>query len=330
MDDGVTSIVAVHEGQPAEKAGLKANDVITRIDGQPILGLSQQNVVTRLRGKSGSDVTLTVRRKGAAEPLEFTMTRTHVVPPTVIARREGNVLSLRITSFNQNTAASLERELRRALRDDARPATGLVLDLRGNPGGLLDQAVEVADLFLGDGRIASAAGRHPDSNQTFDATAGQIGEKVPMVVLVNGRSASSAEVVSAALADRGRALVVGTTSYGKGTVQTIVPLPNSGELTITWSRLYSPAGRLLQGRGVIPAVCLDSDQDHNTRIVAALKAHRATVALLTELPADAADGCPRGDGETRAIDAEVARRLLAEPALYAAVIDSKRPNIAAR
>jgi carboxyl-terminal processing protease len=330
MDDGVTSVVAVHEGAPAEKAGLKPGDIIQAIDHQPIRGLSQEAVVGRLRGKSGSEIVLSLKRKGVEAPLEIALTRTHVVPPTVIARHDGSVLSLRITSFNQNTATSLERELRRALRDEAHPARGVVLDLRGNPGGLLDQAIEVADLFVGDGRISAAAGRHPDSNQTFDATSGQIGEKVPMVVLVNGRSASSAEIVAAALADRGRALVLGTTSYGKGTVQTIVPLPNAGELTITWSRLYSPAGRLLQGHGVVPAVCLDSDDDHSSQIVSALRAHRATVALLTALPADAADGCPRGDGETRAVDAEVARRLLAEPALYAAVIDSKRPNIAAR
>jgi carboxyl-terminal processing protease len=330
VTDGTTSIVAVHDGGPAEKAGLKANDVITHINGKPLAGLPQDDIVGRLRGSAGSEIRLTVKRKGADAAIEAAMVRTHVVPPTVIARRDGNVLMLRVTSFNQRTATSLERELRRGLREGDKPATGVVLDLRGNPGGLLDQAVEVADLFLGDGRIVSTVGRHPDSNQTFDATSGQAAEKVPVAVLLNGRSASSAEIVAAALGDRGRALVIGSTSYGKGTVQTIVRLPNGGELTMTWSRLYSPAGKLVQERGVVPAVCVADDEIRAGKLVAALRAHRATVALMTELPANAADGCPRGDGETRNVDAEIARRVLAEPALYTAIIDSKRPSVAAR
>jgi carboxyl-terminal processing protease len=330
VEDGVTSLVAVHDGSPAEKAGLKPNDVVTHINGQPIAGLSQDDIVGRLRGPTGSDIRLTILRKGNNRAFDVSMARTHVVPPTVIARRDGNVLTLRVTSFNQRTATSLERELRRALREGERPATGVVLDLRGNPGGLLDQAVEVADLFLNEGRIISTIGRHPDSNQTFDATSGATAEKVPLIVLINSRSASSAEVVAAALADRGRALLVGSTTYGKGTVQTIVRLPNGGELTMTWSRLYSPAGRVVNERGVVPAVCIADDEIHAGKIVNALKAHRATVQLVTDLPSRAAEGCPRGDGETRNVDAEIARRLLAEPALYTAVIDSKRPSVAAR
>jgi len=330
-DDGVTSIVAIHDSGPAEKAGLKANDVIIQVNGKPIKDLTQDEIVGLLRGPNGSEIRLTVKRKGVDKPFDVSMTRTHVVPPTVIARRDGNVLTVRLTSFNQHTAASLERELRRGLSGDSqRPATGIVLDLRGNPGGLLDQAVEVADLFLGDGRIVSTSGRHPDANQTFDATSGQVAEKVPIVVLINGRSASSAEVVAAALADRGRALVIGSTSYGKGTVQTIVRLPNAGELTLTWARIFSPSGKLLQERGVVPAVCLADDDLRSSRLIAALRAHSATVAQLTDLPANAAESCPRGDGETRNVDAEIARRILAERALYAAVIDSKRPNVAAR
>ena len=330
VEEGTTSLVAVHDGSPAEKAGLRPNDVVTHINGQPIAGLSQDEIVGRLRGPTGSDIRLTLRRKGNDAPFDVSLTRTHVVPPTVIARRDGNVLTLRVTSFNQRTATTMERELRRALREGDRPVTGVVLDLRGNPGGLLDQAVEVADLFLGDGRIVSTVGRHPDSNQTFDATSGSAAEKVPLVVLINGRSASSAEVVAAALADRGRALLVGSTTYGKGTVQTIVRLPNNGELTMTWSRLYSPAGRLVQERGVVPAVCVADDEIHAGKIIGALRAHRATVQIVTDLPSRAAEGCPRGDGESRNVDAEIARRLLAEPALYTAVIDSKRPNVAAR
>jgi len=329
-EDGITSIVSIHEGTPAEKAGIRRDDVITHVNGQPLKGLSQDEIVARLRGPAGSEIKLTLKRKGQDTPIEMALVRTHVVPPTVIARRDGNVLSVRITSFNQKTAPTLERELRRALRDPEKPATGVVLDLRGNPGGLLDQAVEVADLFLADGKIVTTAGRHPDSMQAFDATSGQSGERVPLVVLVNGRSASSAEVVAAALGDRGRALVVGSTTYGKGTVQTIVRLPNSGEMTLTWSRIYSPSGKILHERGVVPAVCLSDDERRSNELIAALKAHKATIQQMLDLPANAPEACPKGDGETRNIDAEIARRLLSEPALYTAVLATKRPNVAAR
>jgi carboxyl-terminal processing protease len=329
IEDETAAIVSVHDGSPAEKAGIKRDDVITHVNGQPIKGLSQDEIVGRLRGPSGSEIRLTLKRKGRESAVEVAATRIHVVPPTVIARRDGNVLSLRVTSFNQRTAPTLERELRRALRDPEKPATGVVLDLRNNPGGLLDQAVEVADLFIADGKIATTAGRHADSHQSFDATPGQSGEQVPLVVLINGRSASSAEVVAGALGDRGRAIVVGSTTYGKGTVQTIVRLPNSGELTLSWSKLYTPSGKVLHEKGVTPAICLSDDESRSNALNAALRAQRATPAMLTDLPPAKLD-CPHGDGELRNIDAEIARRLLAEPTLYSAVLATKRPAVAAR
>jgi carboxyl-terminal processing protease len=329
IEDEAAAIVSVHDGSPAEKAGVKRDDVITHVNGQPIKGLSQDEIVGRLRGPSGSEIRLTLKRKGQDAPVAIAVTRIHVVPPTVIARRDGSVLSLRVTSFNQRTAPTLDRELRQALRDRERPVRGVVLDLRNNPGGLLDQAVEVADLFIADGKIATTAGRHSDSHQSFDASSGQSGEQVPLIVLINGRSASSAEVVAGALADRGRAVVIGSTTYGKGTVQTIVRLPNSGELTLSWSKLYTPAGRVLHDRGITPAICLYDDESRSNALNAAMRAHRATAAMLTDLPPAKLD-CPHGDGELRNIDAEIARRLLAEPALYTAVLASKRPSVAAR
>jgi carboxyl-terminal processing protease len=152
---------------------------------------------------------------------------------------------------------------------------------------------------------------------------------VPLVVLINGRSASSAEVVAGALGDRGRAIVVGSTTYGKGTVQTIVRLPNSGELTLSWSKLYTPSGKVLHEKGVTPAICLSDDESRSNALNAALRAQRATPAMLTDLPPAKLD-CPHGDGELRNIDAEIARRLLAEPTLYSAVLATKRPAVAAR
>jgi carboxyl-terminal processing protease len=308
---------------------VKRDDVITHVDGQSIKGVNQDDIVGKLRGPVGSQIKLTLTRKGHDGPIQVAIARAHVVPPTVVARREGSILMLHITSFNQKTSASLARELARATRDAERPVTGIVLDLRGNPGGLLDQAVEVADQFLADGRIISTIGRHPDSNQTFDASSGEAGERLPLVVLVNGRSASSAEIVAAALADRGRALVVGSTTYGKGTVQTIVRLPNSGEMTLTWSRIYTPSGRLLHEHGVAPAVCTADEEDRANALLAALKARRATPALMTDRPAKGPEACPR-DGETRAADAEIARRLISDAALYTAVLNTKRPAVAAR
>jgi carboxyl-terminal processing protease len=329
IEDGETRIAVVHPGTPAANGGVERDDVITHVDGEPIHGLSQVDVVTRLRGPVGIPVRITVKRKGRDAPLALRLERSHVVPPTVIAQREGDVLTMRLTSFNQRTALSLDRELRAAIREANGRLAGIVLDLRGNPGGLLDQAIEVSDLFLGSGRVVTTRGRHPDSNQTFDSGGGEPGEAPPMVVLVNGRSASSAEIVAAALADRRRAVIVGSTTYGKGTVQTIVRLPNSGEITLTWSRLFGPSGRTINEAGVAPTICTAGGNGRSAALIAALRGHRATVALLTQQPVDANGACPR-DTETHTTDTEIARLLLADRQLYTALVGARRPFVAER
>ncbi len=325
-ESGETRVLAVYPGLPASRAGLQIGDVIVAVDGVPLAGLGQEAIVRHLRGRPGNEVHLLVKRRGRPAPFDLAVERTHVYPPTVIARRDGPILTLRITSFNQRTALSLDRELRAALGDQEHRIGGIVLDLRANPGGLLDQAVEVANLFIAGGRIIATAGRHPDSDQVFNATVGEPGEKLPMVVLINGRSASAAEIVAAALADRGRALTVGSTTYGKGSVQTIVRLPNGGELIITWAHLYTPSGRSLNGVGVTPALCTADNSSRDSDIVEALRARRASLAMLTR---PVVGGCPR-DPEVRAVDGEIARRLLSDVPLYTAMLAVHRPAVAAR
>lgn len=234
---------------------LFVDDVIMAVDGVELGALETAQVKKMLRGPIGSSLTLTVQRPGITEPVRVPIRRDLVVPRTVTLRTEKNTAIIRITSFNQRTAESVQKAVAQARAELGRNLNGLVLDLRGNPGGLLDQAVAVSDLFIDQGAIVSTHGRHPESRQFYNARHGDIAAGLPMVVLVDGHSASSAEIVSAALQDRGRAVVVGTTSYGKGTVQTVVRLPNDGEITLTWSRFHSPSGYALHGLGVMPSLC---------------------------------------------------------------------------
>ena len=256
VEDGfrVTEVIA---DTPAAKAGLRTGDVIVAIDSTPARDLSETESKTALRGPVDSEVTLSIRRGTATRPApaQIAVTRRHIVPPTVAFEAKDRAAYFRVTGFNQDTARTLRRALRKAHRDLGRDLAGYVLDLRGNPGGLLDQAVEVADLFLAGGRVVYTQGRHPDSHQVFESAAGDIGESKPLVVLVNGGSASASEIVAAALQDSRRAVVVGTTSFGKGTVQTVLRLPNQGELTLTWARFHAPSGYALSRHGVIPNLC---------------------------------------------------------------------------
>ncbi len=269
--DGITVVTKVNEDSPARRAGVLESDHIIRIDGVPVYGLSQGKVVNRLRGPVNLPVKLAIRRANAAEPILLSVIRSHIIPPTVTATRWKTLLHIKITSFNQGTQPSLKRVLKRAEVDFGTTIKGLILDLRDNPGGLLDQAVEIADLFLGDGRIITTNGRHPESNQIFDAAAGEIVGGLPVAVLVNGRSASAAEILAVALRDRGRAVVLGSSSYGKGTVQTIIRLPNGGELILTWARIHAPSGQTLDHQAIVPAFCTNGDNATIGRTLAMLR-----------------------------------------------------------
>ncbi|MFQ5970789.1 MAG: S41 family peptidase [Alphaproteobacteria bacterium] len=340
MQSDFALVVLVHENTPSARGGLKAKDRITHVDGDPVEGWSQQQLVQALRGQANTRVHLTIDRPGDPQAIEVDLTRAWYVPQTVRVDRRGRVAVVRISSFNQDTGRTLARSIAKLRRHRAE-LDGIVLDLRDNPGGLLDQAVEVADAFLADGEIVATQGRHPHSMQRFSASGADLASGLPVVVLVNGNSASASEVVAAALQDRGRAVVIGTNSYGKGTVQTVYRLPNDGELTLTWSRLYAPSGYRLQDLGVLPTVCSHTGSSLGaTDLIATIRDSKApTRQKLREWrTVDGADDtalaalrdvCPAGtdNGDT---DMEIAEALMGDPSAYADAVEVADPIVAHR
>ena len=246
-------VAEVYVDSPAMRAGLREGDVVTHVDGQTVAsaGLHATEFV---RGPIGSPVTLQIERDGTA-PFEIELRRQRVLTPTIYVDVRNNIVVARIVGFNRRTTRHLAIQLTEAIQQLDGAAKGIVLDLRGNPGGLLSEAIRVADLFIPEGRILSTLGRHPASVHDYDAREDDVADGLPIVVIVNGRSASASEIVAAALQDHERAVVVGSSSYGKGTVQTVVPLPNDGELTVTWSMFVTPSGYTLNGLGVRPSIC---------------------------------------------------------------------------
>ena len=326
VDEGVR-VIMVMEETPAEAGGLMAEDLITHIDGESVLNMSQRDVVRRLRGPVNSAVALEVAR-GDSDPifLNFEIKRSHIVPQTVRFARDGNRAYIRISGFNQSTTRALRDALLRAEEEIGPQLSGYILDLRGNPGGLLDQAVTVSDLFLSNGRIVSTHGRHPDSHQYFDAAPETLAHQRPVVVLVNGNSASASEIVAAALQDTGRAVVIGTSSFGKGSVQTVLRLPNNGELTLTWARFHAPSGYSLHGRGVLPDICTSGQEETPDQVIARLQSGLLPLSRkVTQRIVDTNDRtelsalrslCPARHSDAE-VDVEVARRLLDSPGLFA-------------
>ena len=315
---------------PAGEAGIVVGDRISAVDGRSTQGASAETVMSWLAGTEGTVVTLAMRgRDGRLRTMEIE--RAVTPPETVYAMRSGDVLTIRITSFNADTGATLSRELRAAFGPSVAPARsprGLVLDLRGNRGGLLRQAVAAADLLLDAGLITVTEGRNPNASHRWAAASGDVTGGVPVIIAVDGRTASAAEILAAALADDGRAVVVGSSTLGKGLVQTIGTLPDGGELFVTWSRVLAPRGWPIQGLGVLPQVCTSLGQDDLTlqlsslgrgvqRLQAALDRHRAT--LIPVAPAiilEQRTACPAG--EPRDGDMLAARYLLDHPTAYAA------------
>ncbi len=254
MKDRIATITGVTPDTPAHHVGLQKGDRITHIDETPI-GHESKQVVSKLRGPTNSEVRVTVFRPSEERSLSVVMERQHIVPNTVTARLEGNLLYLKVSNFNQGTARSVGDEIEGAKMAAKDGLAGIVLDLRGNPGGLLKQSIKVADLMLTHGHILTTRGRHPDSLHHYEAGGRDLADGVPVVVMIDGKSASASEIVAAALQDRDRAVIVGTASFGKGSVQTVIRLPNDGEITLTWSRFMAPSGYALHGLGVRPVVC---------------------------------------------------------------------------
>jgi carboxyl-terminal processing protease len=323
VEDGGVRVSSVMADGPGSKAGLKPDDLITEIDGQSVAGTDLQVVIRRLRGPVGSKIELVVLHPGGTRET-LNVARAHIVPESISSERRGTVAYIRVYSFNQDTTRTLSQAVQNAKREIGPQLAGFILDLRDNPGGLLDQAVGVSDLFMDGGRIVSTRGRHPDSHQRFDATAGDIADGLPVVVLVNGNSASASEIVAAALQDSGRAVVAGTTSYGKGTVQTVIRMPNEGELVLTWARFLAPSGYTIHHLGVLPTVCTANGSDPDQIVAAIRNGRMAPLPIAQRNAARPEDqpvldrlrsGCPARKTD-EAIDVDVATRLVENASAY--------------
>lgn len=254
MDEGYVRVMSPIDDTPASRAGIQPGDLISHLDGEPVRGLNLSEAVDRMRGPVDTDIILTVIREGADAPLEITLTRAIIKVTSVRHRREGNIGYVRITSFNETTENNLKRAIDELKEDIGDELQGLVLDLRNNPGGLLNQAIAVSDVFMTQGEIVSTRGRREGDAQRFNARGADLLEGLPVVVLINGGSASASEIVAGALQDHGRAVVMGTQSFGKGSVQTIMPLQDDTALRLTTARYYTPSGRSIQAKGIAPDI----------------------------------------------------------------------------
>lgn len=254
MEDGVVRVVSPIDDTPAARAGIQAGDYITAVNGRSIVGGTLNDAVQLMRGEVGTEVTVTIARAGQ-DPFDVVIARQTITTRAVTARVEGGDIGvLRISTFNERTGTMLQDGIRQVRREAGANLRGIVIDLRNNPGGLLDQAIEVSDAFLDGGEVVSTRGRRPEDVQRYNARRGDDMAGVPIVVLINGASASASEIVAGALQDRGRALIMGTDSFGKGSVQTLIPLQGGrdGALRLTTARYYTPAGRSIQGAGITP------------------------------------------------------------------------------
>jgi carboxyl-terminal processing protease len=254
MENGLVKVVSPIDDTPAFRAGIQPGDYIVELNGQPVLGLTLAEAVEKMRGPVDSDIRLTIQR-GDTEPFEVTLVRAVIKIQSVRSRLEGDSIAyLRVTSFSEQTDAGVESQFKKLKEQAKGKLIGIVLDLRNNPGGLLDQAVAISDAFLDKGEIVSTRGRHPNDAQRYNARAGDIADGLPMVVLINGGSASASEIVAGALQDHRRAVVLGTKSFGKGSVQTIIPVPGHGAIRLTTARYFTPSGRSIQALGIDPDI----------------------------------------------------------------------------
>jgi len=253
MENGFVKVVSPIDDTPAFRAGIEAGDLITHLDTEAVLGLTLNEAVEKMRGPVNTDIVLTIRREGR-EPFDVTLTRDVVKIASSRSRTEDNVAYLRVTVFNEQTMSGLESEIAKRKEEIGDNLVGYVLDLRNNPGGLLDQAIAVSDAFLDQGEIVSTRGRVADDAQRYNARPGDLADGLPMVVLINGGSASASEIVAGALQDHRRAVLMGTDSFGKGSVQTIIPLSGNGAMRLTTARYYTPSGRSIQATGIQPDI----------------------------------------------------------------------------
>ena len=259
VEDGFIRVIAPIDDTPAHRAGILSGDIIVRLDGVSVQGVGVRDMVERLRGPPGSEVVLGISRQGEREVFEVTLVRAIIE----VAGVKGEMLEdgfgyIRITNFMSNTGAGLRARIKKLEQQNGRALNGLVLDLRNNPGGVLHGAVEVSDVFLDAGVIVSTRGRNADANHSFHAADDDLTGDAPVVVLVNGGSASASEIVAGALQDHKRAIIMGTRTFGKGSVQTVIPTDNGGALLLTTARYYTPSNRSIQARGIVPDIVVEA------------------------------------------------------------------------
>lgn len=280
QEEGYVKVVSPIDDTPAFRAGIEAGDLITAVDGQSLLGLSLDEAVKLMRGPVGSEIVLTIFRETIEEPYDVTIIRDTIKPLVVRHRLEGDTAYVRLTTFNDQTYRGLEKAIKEMTKEAGgiKNINGFVLDLRNNPGGLLSQAIKVSDAFLDKGEIVSTRSKHKGEGDRFNAMRGDLAKGKPIVVIINGGSASASEIVAGALQDHRRAIILGTKSFGKGSVQTIMPLQGNGAIRLTTSRYYTPSGRSIQAVGVVPDILVEtrkaSEDDENfkkTRSEASLR-----------------------------------------------------------
>jgi len=261
-EEGFVKVIAPIDDTPATKAGIQAGDYITEIEGESILGVSLTDAVKRMRGKPGEPITITIAREDE-ESKEYTLIREIIEPRTVKYEVKDGVGYIRIAQFNEKADEGLEKAIKALKKEIGNSMPGIVLDLRGNPGGLLDQSVSVSSAFLDGGEVVSTRGRSANDTERYNGQAGQLAKGIPLVVLIDGASASASEIVAGAVQDRGRGLVVGMTSFGKGSVQSVIPLRGGrdGALRLTTQRYYTPSGRSIQGTGIDPDIYISAIPD---------------------------------------------------------------------
>lgn len=273
QEDGFVRVITPMDDTPAMEAGVEAGDFITHVDGEALLGLTLEDAVDLMRGPVGSEIVITVVREDVAEPFDITIVRDRIRLTAARARLEGNTAVLRVSTFNDQTYPNLSDGLAEMIAEvgGLENLNGVVLDLRNNPGGLLSQAIHVSDAFLDQGEIVSTRGRNPEDGERYNSTPGDLIEGLPLVVLVNGGSASASEIVAGALQDHRRAVVVGTNTFGKGSVQSVMPVQGDGAMRLTTSLYYTPSGRSIQALGVAPDILVEQrdpievDEDEEER-----------------------------------------------------------------
>ena len=325
QENGYVKVISPIDETPAFRAGIKPGDLITHLNGQSTLGLSLQDAVEQMRGERGSTIRLTIRREGEARPLEISLTRDVIRPQVARFRLEGNDIAyIRLSSFNERTEAAMRQAMTTMRNQAGSNLRGLVLDLRNNPGGLLDQAVQVTDDFLEQGEIVSTRARRPEDAQRWNARPGDIAQGLPIVVLVNSGSASASEIVAGALQDHRRAVVMGVKSFGKGSVQTVMPIPGNGAMRLTTARYYTPSGRSIQATGIEPDI-----------EVLAARAEPNAAARERDREADLRRSLRNGNTEATPaapplpplnLPAGVLERVVREPAEGATAFDPTKPE----